>query len=216
MARARKKAPRQEAPQSIEQATALAARYVYLLNLIDDEKTSAQAAIDNLRARLDEEIKPREEELKAIFRQLRPWWAANKDELTDGKRKSIELAGAQLGERTTTPALSLPAGTKQEDFAARLHLLGFTSLVRVKMSIDKPACIKALRWLDREPPQADVEDKVWHEDQLQRSAGEDLAAKGAKVTQKDEFFIDRALPRPEGDADVEVESEGDAASITLI
>lgn len=211
MARARKKAPRQEAPQTIEEATALTARYVYLLNLIDDEKIRAQAAIDSLRAQLDEEVKPKEDELKAIFRQLRPWWAANKGELTDGKRKSIELAGAQLGERTTTPALSLPSGTKQDELAARLHLLGFTSLVRVKMSIDKPACIKALRWLDRDPPQADVEDKVWHEDQLQRSAGEELAGKGLSVTQKDEFFIDRAPPRPEGQADVEVESEGDAA-----
>lgn len=211
MARTRKKAPRQDAPQTIEEATALTARYIYLLNLIDVEKVSAQAAIDNLRAQLEEQVKPREEELKAIFRQLRPWWAANKDDLTDGKRKSIELAGAQLGERTTTPALSLPTGTRQEEFAARLHLLGFTSLVRVKMAIDKPACIKALRWLEREPPGADAEDKVWHEDQLQRSAGEELTAKGLSVTQKDEFFIDRAPPRPEGEAAVEVESEGDAA-----
>lgn len=211
MARARKKAPRQEAPQTIEQATELTARYIAILDLVDEETLAAQKIVDEAVALRDGNIKPLEDEAKAIFRQLRPWWAANKDELTDGKRKSIELAGAQLGERTTTPALSLPKGTKQDDFAARLHLLGFTSLVRVKMAIDKPACIKALRHLDRELPGADVEDKVWLEDQLLRSAGEELAAKGAAVTQKDEFFIDRAPPRPQGTADVEVESEGDAA-----
>jgi phage host-nuclease inhibitor protein Gam len=211
MARARKKAPRQEAPQNLEEATALAERYIYLLDMIDVERNAAQVAVDRIIADRAKAILPKEEEAKAIFRQLRPWWAANRDELTDGKRKSIELAGAQIGERTSTPALALPKGLTLDGFTNWLLGRKLVSLIRTKHTVDKPACIKALRTLDREPPAFDGSNAEHLEFIEQNALGEALADIGASVTQKDEFFIDRIAKQPEGTEAVDVESEGDAA-----
>lgn len=212
MPRARRKAPRQEAPQSIQDATVLTARYISLLNRIDQSKLTTQKARDHLDAELDKKIKPMEDEAKAIFRQLRPWWAANKDDLTEGKRKSIELAGAQIGERTTTPALAVPKGMTLGSFVEWLIGRGLKSLVRNKPSVDKPACIRALRSLDREEPSAGAPDAEFMEFSILRGMGQQLADKGAAITQKDEFFIDRAPPKDgETSQQIEVESEGEAA-----
>lgn len=209
MARSRRKAPRQEAPQSIDDATALTARYIRLLDDIDRIKLEALADRDRIDALRDQAVKPLEEEAKGIFRQLRPWWASNKDDLTEGKRKSIELAGAQIGERTSTPALALPKGFNLGTFVSWLQTCGLNTLIREKPSVDKPACIRALRSLERTDAGPDASDADQLEFSLQQGLGKRLADKGASVTQKDEFFIDRA-PQKDREATqiVDVEDEG--------
>ena len=210
MARARRKAPRQEAPQTLQDATGLAARYVDLLDRIDAERTSAQVSIDAIAAARDAQVGPLEEELKTIFRQLRPWWAANKEVITEGKRKSIELAGAQIGERTTTPALTMPKGMKLNEFVDWLVEHELDALIRTKHSADKPSCIKALRSIEGPEPDVFEPDSSVFAFTLLRALGEQIAEIGVTVTQKDEFFIDRAGRRDEATKIVDVETEGGA------
>ncbi len=211
MTRARKKAPKQDAPQTIEEATALAARYIELLDIIDMHQVDAQKSIDMIVAVRDQVVKAIEDEAKAIFRQLRPWWASNKADLTGGKRKSIELAGALIGERTGTPALGLPKGTTLGRFVEWLVSRDLFALIRTKHSVDKQACIQALRELDKPAPDLGASDGEVIAHRLTRALGEQLAEKGATITQKDEFFIDRAGAPAEGAEQVEVESEGAGA-----
>ena len=211
MPKARKKAPRQVAPQSREEATRLIASYIALLDEIEAEKALAQTRLDEIVATRDHVLGPLEDEMKDIFKQLRPWWAVAKDELTDGKRKSIELAGAQIGERTSTPALTLPRGLTLDQFAAWMNDNDLEALVRTKHSPDKPACIKALRALGAPGPDANATDAEVILDVILRSQGAQLAAKGVTVTQKDEFFIDRAGRKDEATELVDVVEAGEAA-----
>ena len=113
----------------------------------------------------------------------RAWWAVAGPVLTEGRRKSIELAGLVIGERTTPPALKLPKGAKAEEIVADLlEWLGGDYCVTTS-KLDKPAIIKALRIsIDIMDP---VEDAVFlHEVRILRDQ------LGLTVAQKDEFFVD--------------------------
>jgi phage host-nuclease inhibitor protein Gam len=133
----RRKAPRQQAPQTIEEATALLGRYAGFLTEAERlraEADQAKAAIDAAR---DMALAPIEQEAKGIFLQLRAWWGVAGTELTEGKRKSYEIAGCILGERTTPPSLAMPA--KDEEAATILINAELSDLCRFKITVDKPA-----------------------------------------------------------------------------
>jgi phage host-nuclease inhibitor protein Gam len=176
----RRKAPRQLAPQTIEEATGLLGRYVGILTETERLRADADVAISTIEAARDGAIAPMEEEAKDLFLRLRAWWGVAGDTLTEGKRRSTELAGCLLGVRTTPPSLSI-GKMKVADAIAKLAdtLPGF---LRTKMELDKPALLKVL-------------------------AGEypgDLIELGFSIRQKDEFFIDRAAPKPASPEDVAI------------
>lgn len=173
MASPRRKADSQAAPQTTEEAVDLAAAYLDALAQVEQLKLDADAAIDQIRAARDGAVKPVEEIAKEMFLNLRSWWAVEKAELTGGKRKSIELAGAEIGERMTPPRLTHPA-LKAEDMIERLLNEYCGDYLRTKNSLDKPALIAAIR------------------------AGKDdrLTEMGFGVAQREEFFIDRVEPKP--------------------
>ncbi|MBJ7440554.1 MAG: host-nuclease inhibitor Gam family protein [Sphingopyxis sp.] len=140
---ARVRSPAQRAPQTIEQAQALCVRFV---------ERSAQAALI-IQARdetiaaanqdADTELVPITAELKDIERQLKPFFAAKFDELTGGKRKSIELGGCYLGYRLDKASVTFAHG-KDDDMAVTLRAAEMTDYVRTKHSPDKVAIMKAL------------------------------------------------------------------------
>lgn len=140
---ARVRSPAQRAPQTIEQAQALCARFV---------ERSAQAALI-IQARdekiaaanqdADTELVPITAELKDIEKQLKPFFAAKFDELTGGKRKSIELGGCYLGYRLDKASVTFAHG-KDDDMAVTLRAAEMTDYVRTKHSPDKVAIMKAL------------------------------------------------------------------------
>lgn len=171
MAVSRRKAPKQEAPQTIDQAVARISEYRDLLDKINELKADAATSIAQIEAARDEFAAPLEQRLKDVFRQLRAWWAVAAPELTDGKRKSITLAGCLIGERTTPPSLK-HEGMKAEDLVDQLAELGLEELLRVTTKLDKAACIRA----------------IGADDEL----GQLLAWLGARNHQGEEFFIDRA------------------------
>lgn len=189
MAPPRRKAARQDAPQTAEEATEMLGRYMRNLTLIEAFKADADRMIQMIEHQRDALIEPIETEAKDFFKQLRAWWAVAKGEMTGGKRKSIPLAGALIGERMTSPSLKLPTGMKVEDFVKALEDgLGEEAeqFLRRTVKPDKPSIIKRLRG----------------EDPL----AERISTIGASVSQRVEFFIDRDA-RP--DADPEMVDTGD-------
>lgn len=184
----RRTSPAQAAPQTLDAAIALLTRYNRLAHLaaqLELERSDAKAQID---AEADLAITPVEAELGEIVRQLKPWWAVARDELTGGVRKSIELAGCLIGHRLSNPAVSwngtIPKRNSAEEKAAILTLLrvGRDDLVRLRQELDKPAILTA--FADR-----DIVDEG-------RPTGAALGSLGFGVRQREEFFVDAIPVKP--------------------
>jgi len=175
MAPPRRKAPKQEAPQTLEAAIALIGEYRDLSDTIAQLEIDASAAIAKIELVRDETAKPLEVRAADIFRQLRAWWAVAAPELTHGKRKSITLAGCMIGERTSPPALRL-RGIRMGMLVAKLLDRGKLVTLRTTHKLDKPAAIKAIQANDE--------------------TGAVLVELGAFVDQGEEFFVDWPRPKP--------------------
>lgn len=191
----RRKAPRQLAPQTIEQAVAAIADYADLLLGIEELQADADASIAAIKATRDHMVAPLEQRARDLFLQLRAWWGVAAPELTDGKRKSVELAGCLLGERTTPPSLKLP--TPATEAPLRLINAGLAELCRHKVEVDKPAVLKLLASLDA--LQAAIPDAAPDEQAeiaAQLRVIMTVTTLGFQAVQKEEFFIDRAGEKP--------------------
>lgn len=173
MAPPRRKAPKQDAPQTLEQAIALISEYRDLNDKVEELELAKGSAVARIEAEYDTFAQPLQIRAIEIFRQLRAWWAVAAPEMTEGKRKSISLAGCNIGERTTPPALKLK-GITQEGLVEKLLDLGLKTYLRITHKLDKPTLIKALKAED--------------------AGGKQLAELGASVKQSEEFFID--WPKP--------------------
>lgn len=178
----RRKAASINAPATITEATAAIARYLTLAAKVEEAKADADASLRAIEAARDDLVAPVEAELRDLFMQIRTWWTVARDDLTQGKRKSIELAGAILGDRTTPPSLKLPKGVKAED-AVRL-LRGIADafpaaqdLLRQKVDIEKPAVLRLIAQVTNPSP-----------------IRQRILELGFAAAQKEEFFIDRAAP----------------------
>lgn len=188
----RRKAARIDAPSTIEQATATIARYLSLNAEVEAVRANADAAIRAIEEARDIAAAPVEAEIRDLFAQLRTWWAVARDELTQGKRRSVELAGAIVGDRITPPALKLPKGWKVEEAVAFLQSIAerwpaAAEFLRVRTDVEKPALIKLLNHATAVGPMRDR-----------------IVEEGFSAVQRDEFFIDRAAREP---ADPVVEQE---------
>lgn len=159
----------QRAPQSTEQAMVLLDRFATLDSELALAEANRQEALADTNAVADSIAIPLIAELKDIAKQLKPWWAASYDELTQGKRKSIELGGCMVGYRISPPKVTYAGGTDDEAVAA-LAGSGFVEqIVRTRRSLDKPALLKLLE-------------------------GDDAAALielGFAATQTEVFFVER-------------------------
>jgi phage host-nuclease inhibitor protein Gam len=184
MVSTRRKAPRQQAPQTIEEATDQLGRYSALITEAESLRADADAAIARIEAARDAALAPIEEEVKTLFLRLRTWWAVAGDMLTEGKRRSVDLAGCVLGIRLTPPSLKMPG--KAPEAAVTLVNSGWAELCRHKVEPDKPAILKMLG----------------HD-----AAGPQLAALGFSAVQKEEFFIDRAGAKPPAVEEVQEAAE---------
>lgn len=184
----RRKAPAKTLPQSSEEAVALAEFYLTTQSAIDQLKADADMAIAQIQAARDEQALPLEQALKQIFSDLRDWWAVAGPTMTDGKRKSMEIAGILIGERTTPPSLKHP-GLKAGDIADQLLDLRLEELLRIAINLDKPAILKALKAND---------DTAFL-----------LSWLGLVTEQKDEFFIARAAPAEADPQIVAIEEAAD-------
>lgn len=191
----RLRSPAQRAPQTKAQALALLERFAARSAEIASIEADRQALLAAANAAADALLVPLAAELKDILKQLKPWWAASFDELTGGKRKSIELAGCVIGYRINPPKVSFVGGDEDAAVAA---LLGaeLEALVRTKQSPDKPAILKLLdarrQALLIEAATADISDIGI--DAGKAVEGAQLEELGFAIDQKEVFFVDAIAP----------------------
>ena len=176
----RRKASRIDAPSTIGEATTAIARYLELNAQVEQTRAKADAAIRAIEEARDLAVEPVEAEIRGLFAQLRTWWAVARGELTQGKRRSYELAGAIIGDRVTPPSLKLPKGWKADEAVDFIDGLISTwplaaDLLRVRRDLEKPALIKLLGSATSPSPM--------------RAR---IVEEGFQAVQRDEFFIDRA------------------------
>ena len=174
----RLRSPAQRAPQTLEEATAIAGRFATLDAMAASIEASRQRMLVKINGDADTSIAPIVAEMKDIVKRLKPWFAGNYDELTKGERKSIEIGGCHVGYRVSPPKVTFE-GTDADGLAALLES-GLDDLVRVVRSIDKPAVLKALEGED----------------------ASSVTALGFTIAQPELFFVDRLQPKPDPVADV--------------
>lgn len=174
----------QRAPQSLEAATALLARFAEVdatIEMLEARRAAGHARIDG---RIDPKVVPLAAELKDIAKQLKPWWEANSEELTQGKRRSIELGGCQIGIRLSPPKVT-HGHAKDGDAALALQGTAYAAgATKVTYTLDKPAILRILEEEAKaEPAPTPVEGEP--------APPPKLAGLGFAAKQADEFFVDR-------------------------
>jgi phage host-nuclease inhibitor protein Gam len=180
---ARRKSAPVNAPSTLAEATALLGEYARGLTTIESMRAHYDAIIADLQAERDRCIAPVEEGLKDLFIGLRAWWAVSGDKVTDGKRKTAEIAGCLVGLRIDNPSLKLPKDMTDEQIVEWLDEHFAEDVLTVSVKPNKPALIALLRGEDGPEKQ-------------------ELLAKGFETRQAEKFFIDRvkldpAQPDPE-------------------
>lgn len=193
------------AVQSRAEAITALTRYAEIAGQIAARDARVTAAIAQLRAEADGLNAPLVAEQEAIFLAIKPWWAVAGATVTDGERKTAELGGCLLGHRIGNPTLKYP--TPEPNAVRLLVERGWKGLLRMKLELDKPAIVAALRWLSQ-PEQGAGDDDI----DLAEARGW-FATAGFKTVQKEEFFIDR-LP-PKGDA-VDVVADPAASQVQQV
>lgn len=179
---ARRKAVPQKAPTTLPEAIACINRYLVIEHTIAAAEEDADIAIASIEATRDKLIAPLAVELDDLFLQLCAWWAVAGHEMAKGK-KSIDLAGAKIGQRMTPVKLKRPKGIKTDADAVPLieaivnDFPGAACLLRRTVKLEKKAIVKMLG--------ATVVGPI----------GERVRATGFTTVQGDEFFIDRAAPK---------------------
>lgn len=187
----RMKSPATPAITSLDELTARVGRFGALSAQIDLHIARANQEIAAIKASLDAATAPLAAEMKAIITAAKPWWAANSQQLTDGKKKSVELAGCLIGERLSKPSLAFP---KPEHHAINLiEAQGWKAMLRVTTELDKVAILKALAFVPPEAASGAEIDGIVEALDLR----DGLRRFGFDIAQKEEFFIARAAePAP--------------------
>lgn len=140
----RVKAPALRAPTSTGEATELLARLAVVTGTIAAYDAQRAAAKQQIDAAADACNVPLIAERDDLFKRLQPWYEAHAEELTGGKRKSIELGGCTIGHRTTPPKLVFEHG-KDADAVEALQLFGRTAgLLKTTTTLVKPAILAEL------------------------------------------------------------------------
>lgn len=163
----------QRAPQTIDAASELLARFVEVDATIAAEEGARNKALAEINAVADAVLVPLVAERKDLFDRLKPWFAASFDDLTGGKRKSIELGGCMIGYRLTPPKVAFAYGTDKEALEALNHFDRWRGLVRMSEALNKPAILSELT---EEPGE-----------------GIPLELIGFEVKQSEDFFLERIV-----------------------
>lgn len=141
----RVKAAALRAPRTTAEATELLALLATVTRTMAAHDAQREEAKQQIDAAADACIVPLAAERDDLFKRLQPWFEGNLDELTGGRRKSIELGGCTIGHRTTPPKLVFEHG-KDADGVEVLRLFGRTAgLLKVPApTLVKPAILAEL------------------------------------------------------------------------
>lgn len=141
----RVKAAALRAPKSTEEATELLAQLASVTRTIAAHDAQRDEAKQQIDAAADACIVPLAAERDDLFKRLQPWYEGNLDQLTAGKRKSIELGGCTIGHRTTPPKLVFEHGKDADGVEALQHFGRTRGLLKTPApTLVKPAILAEL------------------------------------------------------------------------
>jgi phage host-nuclease inhibitor protein Gam len=115
--------------------------YRRLHSKIARARLAAERKIAEINAELDKETAEDVTAAAAIFDNIQSWAVLNKDAQFPEGRKSMEVAGAKIGFRTTPPSIKQVRGVKAEHSLAKLKLLSGDSYVRTVEEINKESLL---------------------------------------------------------------------------
>lgn len=135
-----KKKKSSHVPQTQEEATEMLGQIGTLQKQTKRVSDRADERIRLIRADAVREITPALEQIAELFRGLKAFAEAHRDELTQGgKKKTVTLPTGKLSWRTTPPKLEI----KDEDgLLAYLEAAGLSEYYRTKLEVDKDALKK--------------------------------------------------------------------------
>ena len=131
------------APRSLTEAQRLCERWSALDAEIAAIEEARDVAIAAANAEVDKDLAPLLAQRAAIAGKLEPWWGENAALLTQGKRKSAELGGVELGTRDAKSSLII-AGDEADLRDVLSGLRWAKPFLRVSVSLDKVALAKGL------------------------------------------------------------------------
>jgi phage host-nuclease inhibitor protein Gam len=130
-------------PRTTDQATALLEQFADLDGQIATIEAERTAGIADVNARCDRASTDLVRRRDAVREKLASWWGKAGAKLTDGKRKSIELGGCEVGSVKSRATLTI-AG-EEKDVVALLSALRWAKpFLRIKTSLDRAALLKGL------------------------------------------------------------------------
>ena len=177
---ARRKSNAVDAPQTLAEATLLLNEYARIEALISQLSAEREAGFAKLQADYQAMAAPLGEQLGLLFKQIKPWYEANRAAMTLDSRKSVKIGGCEIGHRIGNPTLKLPPTKSEASAIAWLEaqfaegLSWPNGFIRRVKTLDKAAMIRVLR-LDA-PSLATI----------------GLQDGGFLVTQREVFFIESA------------------------
>lgn len=131
------------APKSIEAAQRLLERFAAIAADRAEIEAERDKQVGAVCAEADQLLTPLIKEAEDIEAVLAPWWAAASADLTQGKRKSIELGGCTIGTKQGPSALII-AGDEQDVIDVLGTLRWAKPFLRSKVSLERSAIMKAL------------------------------------------------------------------------
>lgn len=136
----KKTADRTPVPQNAEQAAEMLAEIGREQRYIAGLQSKLDAAVAELKGNTELVVQPKRERIAELTRGLEIWASANRQALTLGKTKTIQLASGVVRWKLAPPAIKL---TKVADVLSVIRELGLTQFLRTKVEIDKEALLKA-------------------------------------------------------------------------
>jgi len=130
-------------PRTIAAATTLLERYAELQGDIDLVEAARSEAIASANADADKAGEPLLAERDRLYELLAQWWPGVAEQLTEGKRKSIELGGCLIGSRQGRDSLAI-TGDEKVIVSALQREEWAEPLLNVKVSLDKVAVLKSI------------------------------------------------------------------------
>lgn len=130
-------------PRSVAQATALCERFAVLESEIGLIEAQRQVEIAEANAEADRFAQPLLDEREAIRAKLADWWPANAEQLTEGKRKSIELGGCTIGSVAGRESLAVE-GDEKAVISALMAKSWAAPLLRRTVTLDRKAILMSL------------------------------------------------------------------------
>lgn len=135
---------RPRTPKTIAGATALLERFAAIGAEVELIEGARNDAIARANAAADVALEPLLGEQSAIAAALEPWWAGARDDLTGGKRKSVELGGCLVGSKRERFTLGFANGGEDEALQALLGQRWAKPYVHVRYSVHRVVTLAGL------------------------------------------------------------------------